>query len=119
MIPNAIHTLLHGDHLAGAGKMIPLALRQSLNETMLERLRLVVTETDALMLDDHVVVGIDVTAGMPTIQLAASPRLAAMADEQRGAYYMRGVDAQGQHYRKGLLLDRTPGVRVVWIERGH
>lgn len=108
------------NHLADAGKtMIPRAERKTMNAIMLERLRLAVTEADALMLDDHVVVGVDVSAGVPTVQLAPSPRLAAMADEQRGAYYMRGVDATGQHYRKGLLLDRTPGVRVVWIERGN
>jgi hypothetical protein len=106
-------------HLANAGKMIPADRRRALNAATLERMRQAISEADALMQDDHVVLGVETVHGAPTVQLAASPRLAAMADEDRGAYYMRGVDAQGQHYRKGILLGRTPGVRVVWIERGH
>jgi len=100
-------------------RLLPIQRRQELNAIALERMRLAISEADALMAEDHVVIGIETLLGMPTVQLAASPRLAAMADEQRGAYYMRGVDAAGQHYRKGLLLNRMPGVRVIWIERGH
>jgi hypothetical protein len=65
-----------------------------------------------------VVIGIETLLGLPTVQLAASPRLTAMADEFQGAFWQQGVDAGGP-YRKGILLNRTPGVRVVWIERRH
>lgn len=107
------------DHFAGAGKMIPRPLRAGLNQVLLDILGRLVTQVDALIQDDHAIVGLDVSGGVATIQLAASSRLAAMADEQRGAYYMRGIGADGQHFRKGLLLGTPRGVRVVWIERGH
>lgn len=101
------------------GKLLPIQRRQELNRLALKRMRLAISEADALMAEDHVVIGIETLLGQPTVQLAASPRLAAMADEHRGAYYMRGVDHTGHSYRKGILLDRTPGVRVVWVERGQ
>lgn len=106
------------NHLANAGKMLPVERRRQLNQIALERMRLAIAEADALMADDHVVIGIETTLGLPTVQLAASPRLSAMADEFNGAFYQQGVDGTGQAYRKGVLLNRTEGVRVVWIERG-
>lgn len=104
--------------LAGTGKTMLPAARRELNSLALERMRRAISEADALMNEDHVVVGIDTLLGLPTVQLAASPRLSAMADEFNGAFYQQGVDNRGQAYRKGVLLNRTEGVRVVWIERG-
>jgi hypothetical protein len=93
--------------------------RAQLADLALATLRTLVSEVDGLIQAGHAVVGWDYSAGLLTIQLAASPRLAAMADEQRGAYFMRGTDAHGEHYRRGQLLDSARGVRVIWIERGH
>jgi hypothetical protein len=77
-----------------------------------------VAVVDRLDRQGHTVIGVDLSVGRPTVQLQASARLAAMADEQRGAYYMHGVDRDGQRYRKGQLLDYRDVV-VIWIERGH
>lgn len=100
-----------------ARKMLPATRRRELNGLALDRMRLAISEADALMAEDHVVVGIDTLLGLPTVQLAASPRLSAMADEFQGAFWQQGVDSAGRRYRKGVLLNRTEGVRVTWIER--
>jgi hypothetical protein len=88
------------------------------NAEALRQLGLLRGVVDRLDRQGHTVVGVDLSVGRPTVQLQASARLAAMADEQRGAYYMHGVDRDGQRYRKGQLLDYRDVV-VIWIERGH
>jgi hypothetical protein len=92
--------------------------REFQNQAMLRALMRAFEATKTLIEEGHTVVGVDISTLRPTVQLQAGPRLAAMADEQHGAYFMRGVDTAGQHYRKGMLLN-WQDVNVVWFERGQ
>lgn len=92
--------------------------RAAINADVMAKLSLM--ECAIVMLDreGHAVIGVDLSASKPTLQLQASARLAALAEGGQGAYYMRGIGADGLAYRKGTLLAYR-NVRVVWFERGH
>jgi len=85
------------------------------NAAITQGMDIVNAEKASLMADGHVILGVLVHGGRPVIELQASKLLARMADEGRGAYWMKGQDEHGP-YRKGQLLDRA--CNVVWVERG-
>lgn len=91
------------------------AARESSNAIVAKSMQALQREINSLIDDGHVIVGVDITCGRPTIQLMSTPHLARIADDGRAAYWMRGQDQCG-HYRKGQLLDRE--CTVIWIERG-
>lgn len=68
--------------------------------------------------EGHAILAAGVGPGKPFAVLAPSTRIADLADEGRAAYWMRGIDADGQHYRKGQLLAYR-NVLVTWTERGN
>lgn len=90
--------------------------RESANAAISAAIAQVQQEVPRLIEEGHVIVGIDISCGRPTIQLMASARLGAMAEAGDAAYWMCGYDTMG-YYRKGQLIRRA--CRVIWIERGH
>lgn len=90
----------------------------AINADVLEKLGLIQRAVESLTREGHTVIGIDHSVSKPTIQIQSSNHLAQLANKGQGAYYMRGVGADGLVFRKGtLLLYRN--VNVVWYERGH
>lgn len=90
--------------------------RESANTAIAAAVARVQHEVARLIEEGHVIVGVDISCGRPTIQLMATARLGAMAEAGEAAYWMCGRDDMG-HYRKGQLIHRA--CRVIWIERGH
>ena len=74
--------------------------------------------TQILSRAGHTIQAAGVGPGQLFIYLAPSAKLSSLADEGRAAYWMRGIDGDGQHYRKGQLLDYR-NVLVTWTERGN
>lgn len=54
----------------------------------------------------------------PTVQLAASARLAEMVDAGTASYY-KWDETGSVHARHGMFNEPLFGCRVVWVERGH
>lgn len=54
----------------------------------------------------------------PTVQLAASPRLAEMVDAGTASYF-KWTAVGSVPSRHGMFNDPLFGARVVWVERGH
>lgn len=79
-------------------------------------LRQLAEEAARLEADGHHPIGAAIRAGRPCIELAPSPRLAAMADRGEAAYCARGRDADGT-WRRGTLVGRR--VMAFWTERGN
>ncbi len=80
-----------------------------------EHLSRLEAEVARLEADGHYPIGAGIRAGRPCIELAPSPRLAALAGRGEAAYYMRGRDADGV-WRRGTLMGRR--VTAFWTERG-
>lgn len=90
----------------------------AINAEVSAQLALMQRAVESLTLEGHTVVGVDLSVSKPTIQLQSSNQLQQLASRGQGAYYMRGVGADGLAFRKGtLLLYRN--VNVIWYERGH
>jgi hypothetical protein len=66
----------------------------------------------------HTILSAGVGNARPFVFLAPSAKLGAIADQGRAAYWMHGIDEDGQRYRKGQLIDYR-NVLVTWTERGH
>ncbi len=90
----------------------------AINADVMTKLALMERAVEALTREGHAVVGVDLSVSKPTIQIQSSAHLAKLADSGHGAYYMRGVGADGLAFRKGTLLQYR-NVNVVWFERGH
>jgi hypothetical protein len=68
--------------------------------------------------EGHAVLAAGIGPGKPVVHLAPSMALSNLASVGQAAYYMRGTDEHGQHFRKGVLtLYRN--VQVTWKETGH
>ena len=91
--------------------------RAAINADALTKLNLIGRAIESLDREGHAVIDMDST-GKPTLVLESTAKLAALASAGQGAYYMRGVGADGLPYRKGTLLQYR-NVNVVWFERGH
>lgn len=90
----------------------------AINADVMAKLTLMERAVESLTREGHTVVGVDLSVSKPTIQIQSSSHLQQLANSGQGAYYMRGIGADGLAYRKGtLLLYRN--VNVVWFERGH
>jgi hypothetical protein len=59
-----------------------------------------------------------VAPGLPSILVASSNKTAAAVEKERAAYYKTST-LRGVPERWGQLLYPPPGVRVIWVERGH
>ncbi len=90
----------------------------AINADVMAKLTLMERAVESLTREGHAVVGVDLLVSKPTIQIQASSHLAKLAENGQGAYYMRGVGADGLAFRKGCLLAYR-NVTVVWFERGH
>lgn len=72
----------------------------------------------SLIREGHTILATGVGPAQPFVYLAPSPRLNAMCKEGKAAWCARGVDEDGQRWRKGQLLAYR-NVLVTWTERGH
>lgn len=90
----------------------------AINADVMAKLALMERAVESLTREGHAVVGVDLSVTKPTIQIQSSSHLSNLAGIGQGAYYMRGVGADGLAYRKGVLLQYR-NVNVVWFERGH
>lgn len=90
----------------------------AINADVAAQLALMQRAVESLTREGHAVVGVDLSVSKPTIQIQSSAHLAQLASAGQGAYYMRGIGADGLAYRKGTLLAYR-NVTVVWFERGH
>lgn len=73
---------------------------------------------ESLQSEGHTILAGGIGASKPYVILANSRLLSHLAEQGKAAFYMRGTDHDGQHYRKGQLLDYR-AVIVTWLERGH
>lgn len=81
-----------------------------------QHLRQLAEEAARLEADGHHPIGAGIRAGRPCIELAPTPRLAAMASRGEAAYFVRGRDEDGA-WRRGTLVGRR--VTAFWTERGN
>lgn len=85
-----------------------------MNNIIMDALISAMEEACALANEGHTIIGLDITLGRPTIQLAATPRLAAMAETGAAAYYSFGIGQDGHRRRGGQLHNRRCVVK--WYE---
>lgn len=91
---------------------------KSANHQLMDALLAAMEEACRLANEGHVIVGLDISAGRPTIQLERSAVLAHYVEVGKASYTTHGIDRNGQRRRVGELLGR--GVcRVTWMEVGH
>lgn len=86
-----------------------------MNRLVMDALMQAMEEACRLANEGHTIIALDISLGRPTIELAATPRLAAMAERGDAAYYTFAI-RDGKRRRGGQLHGRA--CTVKWYEEG-
>lgn len=90
--------------------------KTSINDLMLDRLAHAKRAVAQLKRDGFTVIGMDMSAAMPTLQIQSCGECRRLVDEGKAIYYRMQTT---HNVRERFAQFTVEGCRVIWVERGN